>query len=99
MAYLYISQDSLDEWSSKDQIKLDGNRVVFAGHKAKFVLYPAVRFLKVSGAENDPHGFLGKVKTQIDITQSGGELYMDSVLYGDTAYDVETGFLAEEMAP
>ena len=37
---------------------------------------------------------MGRVKEQRLIEALGAEVYMDSVVLGDNAYDVETGFVA-----
>lgn len=97
MARLFISQNRLDNWSVEDRIKVDGDLMTLVGDGRSFKIKPAVRFMKVSGEGADPHGLLGKVKTIDALTKLGGEHYMDSVILGDTAYDVQTGFIGEPV--
>jgi hypothetical protein len=98
MARLFISQARLDAWVSEDRIKVEGDVMTLAGDSRFFKLKPAVRFMKVTGGDDDPSALVGKVKTIADLTKLGGEQYMESVILGDTAYDVQTGFIGEPVA-
>jgi hypothetical protein len=97
MARLFISQARLDNWSVEDRVRVDGDVMTLSGDGRSFKIKPAVRFLKVSGDSSDPNDFLGRVLTVQAIVEKGGEHYMDSVLLGDTAYDVQCGFIGEPM--
>ena len=46
---------------------------------------------EVTGAE-DPHGILGKVKPKPDLETIGAEIYENSMLIGDHAYEVQPGW-------
>jgi hypothetical protein len=39
------------------------------------------------------------VKTQAQIEEMGGEVYATSVLVGESAYEVESGFVGEVTGP
>jgi hypothetical protein len=97
MARLFISQERLDAWSTEERVKIDGDLMTLAGDGRSFRLKPAVRFVKVSGGQDEPdrNALLGKVKTVEALEKVGGEHYMDTVIYGDTAYDVQQGFVGE----
>lgn len=97
MARLFISQDRLDAWSGEDRVKLEGNLMTLVNDGRAFRLEPAVRFLKVAGDGEDPHDLLGKVKTVAALEREGGEHYMNSVIVGDTAYDVQQGFVGDPV--
>lgn len=71
--------------------------MTLSGDGRSFRLRPALRFMKVSGDGADPNALLGKVKTLSDVTALGGEQFMESVILGDTAYDVQSGFLGEPL--
>ncbi len=98
MARLYISQDRLDAWASEERVKIEGDLMTLLPDGRAFRITPALRFLKVAGGGDDPHGLLGKVKTVKAIEEQGGENYMNSVILGETAYDVQQGFLGEPLA-
>src|SRR4029077_5873834 len=67
------------------------------GENKNFSLTAAVRFLKME-AGDDTAGLLQKVKTIDALKQMGGEHYMESVILGDNAYQVQQGFLADANA-
>ena len=57
-----------------------------------FKLRTAVRFLSViEGA--DAHGLIGRVKTDEQLAEMGGEHYGASVIIGDVGYECEEGFI------
>lgn len=93
MASLFISQERLDAWSADGKVILEGERMTVTALGRSFSISPAARFLKVAGDEEDPNDLLNRVKTEEDIVAMGGDLYMNSVIHGDIAYDVQPGFL------
>ena len=99
VARLFISQERLDTWASEDRIKVEGDVMLLNGDSRSFKLRPAVRFLKVAGDDADPNGLIGKVKTIEALEKDGGEHYMNSVIFGETAYDVQQGFVGDPVIP
>ncbi len=93
MARLFISQERLDDWTMDEKATLDSGRLTLTELGRVFLVEPAVRFLKVSGGEEDPNDFLNRVKTEKELAEIGADLYMNSVIHGDTAYDVQPGFV------
>jgi hypothetical protein len=103
VARLFISQGRLDAWSSEDRVKLDADIMTLAGDGRSFRLRPAIRFLRISGQASptpaaDPHQLVGRVKLLDDLARIGGEQFMESVIVGDTAYDIQSGFVGEPLA-
>src|SRR5512138_2913647 len=98
---LFVSQAMLDSWAEQGKIDFVGNvmtLLVGEGKGRSYALDPAVRFLKVLGAENDPNGLLRKVKSVKQLREMGADPAEDSCILGDVAYEVEPGFLAEASA-
>jgi hypothetical protein len=96
--YLFVPQSVLDRWSEQGRIEVDGNVLTILGeHKSSFALTPAVRFIKME-AGDDNAGLLAKVKTTDALKQMGAEHYMESVILGENAYQVQQGFLADANA-
>lgn len=93
MARLFISQERLDEWSADDKASLVDDRLMLTELGRAFTVVPAVRFLKVAGGEDDPNDLLNRVKTEEELAAMGADLYMNSVIQGDVAYDVQSGFV------
>lgn len=98
---LFVTQSMLDRWADQGRIDFVGNVMTLlagAGKGRSYALEPAVRFLRVVGAEADPHGLLEKVKPLAQLRQLGAEAVGDSCILGDAAYEIEPGFLAEGAA-
>jgi hypothetical protein len=98
---LFVSQSILDAWAGQGRIDFVGNVMTLLGGGGKgrsYALDPAVRFLRVVGADADPHALLHKVKSAAQLRELGGEQLDASVILGDVAYEVEPGFLAEAAA-
>jgi hypothetical protein len=98
MARLFISQERLDSWSAEERVKVDGDHMTLAGDGRAFKIVPAVRFMKVAGGDEDAHQLVGKVKSVEVLVKAGGEHYHDSVIIGDTAYDVQNGWLGTPIS-
>jgi hypothetical protein len=98
MARLFISQERLDAWSAEQRVQLDGDILTLAEDGRAFRIRPAVRFLKVATDEPDAADLLDTVQDDEDLARLGADQYMDSVILGDTAYDVQPGFLGDPLA-
>ena len=94
MRRLFVAQELLDQWAEQGKIELSGNELKILAENRTFQLHPGARFLSLA-AGNDSGHLVGKVKSEEQLQEMGGELYMNSVLVGETAYDVQAGFLAE----
>lgn len=97
MARLFISQDRLDAWTAESRVNVDGDVMTLNDDGRSFTIRPAVRFMKVSGSEQDPHDLLGRVKDETALDEMGADHYMNSVIMGDTAYDVQVGFIGDPL--
>src|SRR5712671_6224341 len=95
--YLFVPQSVLDKWSEQGRIQVDGNVLTILGEQKDFALTSAVRFIKME-AGDDNVGLLQKVKTTDALKQMGAEHYMESVILGESAYQVQQGFLADANA-
>lgn len=98
---LFVAQAMLDSWAEQGKIDFVGNVMTLLAGEGKgrsYALDPAVRFLKVLGADTDPHQLLRKVKSLSQLKELGGEAVDSSVILGDVGYEVEPGFLAEMSA-
>src|ERR1700758_822680 len=95
--YLFVPQSVLDKWSEQGRIQVDGNVLTILGEGKNFALTSAVRFIKMEAGE-DTAGLLQKVKTTDARKARGAEHYMEAVILGETAYQVQQGFLADAHA-
>ena len=97
-AKVFISQGAVDSWVSSDQAELSGSLLSFKGRPGALELAPASLFRRISAGKTDPHTLVGKVLDEEAILALGGETYMSSVLLGETAYDIEPGFVGVPAA-
>lgn len=94
MRRLFVAQELLDQWSDQGKIELSGNYLKILAEDRSFQLQPGAHFLSLAAGQ-DTNNLVGKVKSEDQLRELGGELYMNSVLMGEDAYDVRAGFLAE----
>lgn len=97
MSRLFVSQELLDQWSGEGKVELVNTTLTLTGENRSFEIQPGVRFVKLAAGE-DRQDLTGRVKTEFQMSQINAELYMNSVLVGEDAYDVQTGFLCEVPA-
>src|SRR5262249_55218835 len=64
-----------------------------------FEIKPAVHFLGVAGGDVDPHKLVGLVKDEEELAKMGADHMAGSVIYVDTAYDVQNGFVGVPLPP
>ncbi len=99
MTKLFLPQAQLEEWALEDKADVrDGRLVVMVEGGASFPVVPAVHFLQLVSGE-DTHGLVARVKTEEQLQRLGGEQMADSVLIGDSAYEVVPGYVTEVAAP
>jgi hypothetical protein len=92
---LFLPQTQLEEWALGDKADLkDGKLVVMAEGGASFPAVPAVHFVQLVSGE-DTHKLVAKVKTEAQLESLGAEQMADSVILGESAYEVVPGYLTE----
>jgi len=95
---LFLPQATLEEWASSDQADVQEHVLVLTGEPVKYPVEPAVHVMAlVSGP--DEHQLLKKVKTDAQLSELGAERLADSVVAGETAYDVESGYVVQVPDP
>ena len=95
---LFLSQTTLEEWISSDKADLHEHALVVTGETVRYPVEPAVHVTSlVSGA--DEHHLLKKVKTDVQLASLGAERLADSVVAGESAYDVESGYVIQVPDP
>lgn len=96
---LFFSQDIIDAWADEDKVTVDQDVLTIQRDPpSSYRLIPAYRVLSVSGGGEDTHKWINKVKTKDELDEAGADVYMNSILVGETAYDAEYGYLAKPMA-
>ncbi len=97
MNRLFFSQRILDSLVEEGKITLENNIItILVPDKPTFELEPAFRFIRTADNGPDPHNLVGQIKYEKDIKAMNAEAYLNSVIYGDVAYDVEPGYIGEK---
>lgn len=91
---IFISQEVLDALFEQGQAELkDDILIIHSKEKQEFKLIPAYKFLYLAEGNYDPNNMLGKIFTAEELKNAQADIYMDSILYKDVAYQAEQGFL------
>lgn len=96
---VFIPQDVVDSWVTADKVELSGEVMTFRGLGVALRMVPGYYFDHVAGGSDEGHHLLGRAKVKAAIAAMGAEAYMNSVILGETAYEVESGFLAKPLDP
>jgi hypothetical protein len=96
---VFLPQDLVDTWITTDQVDLAGEVMTFHRRPVILRLVPGFYFDHVAGGTDESHELLGRVKSKAAVAALGAEVYMNSVVLGETAYEVEAGFVAKPIDP
>lgn len=94
---VFLPQEALHAWLDSERITLDGEIMTLKPEGQRFRLSTAVRFLADLTDSGDQQLVLGKVKDLEQLGAMNGEHSMDSVIFGDDAYQVVEGFVGEPI--
>jgi hypothetical protein len=91
---LFLSQATLEEWLVADKADVRDHHLLLHAESARLPVEDAVHVARlVSGA--DEKKLLHKVKTVGQLDALSAEQLADSVLVGESAYDVQRGYLVQ----
>ncbi|MDT8318761.1 MAG: hypothetical protein RQ824_12355 [bacterium] len=91
---IFLSQGMLDKLSSEGKLELSGDKLTIQSNDhPEYIITPAAKFLGIESKDADPHKLIGKIIPLKILKDKGVELYMDSAIYKDEAYNVEQGFV------
>lgn len=95
---LFLPQANLDPWLEAGDVDMGQDALVFTADHARYPAVPAVRFIQVVDGQ-DTHALLGKVKAVEALRLGGAEISLGAVVMGETAYQVEEGFMLTVPLP
>lgn len=95
---LFLPQKTLEDWAGSEKADLEDGKLVVKETKSAHAVVPAVHFVKVLSG-TDAHQLTGRVKTMKQLDELGAEHMMDSVLLGETAFEVVPGYVATVATP
>jgi hypothetical protein len=95
---LFLPQAQLEEWALEDKADVKDGVLVVTGEQGVYPVTPAVHIVQLVTGEDD-NDLVARVKTEAQLQALGAEQMADSVLLGDTAYEVVPGYVAEVPSP
>ncbi len=95
---MFITQSTLEIWMDSETVDVQEQTVVLKKVGRSYRIEPAVRFLSVVPEGAAPE-LVGKVLSEKRIAELGGELMGDSVLFGEAAFEIESGYIGVLNSP
>jgi hypothetical protein len=96
---VFLPQERVDAWVTAEKVELAGETLTFRPAGLRLRLVPGFYFDRIAGGSDEGHQLLGRAKSRAAVAALGAEVYMNSVLLGETAYEVEPGFIAKPVDP
>jgi len=89
----FFPQQALDSWIHEERVELTGDELTILSEGRKYRLTEAAHILRDATGESDAFDLVGRVKSVAFLTELGAEILDNSMIVGDSAYDIETGFM------
>lgn len=94
MKKIFISQEVLDTLFAESKADLEGERLtIHSKGNQVFKLTPAYKILHLAEGGADPSDMVGKIYTKNELERVSADIYMDSVIINEVAYQAESGFI------
>ena len=94
---VFFPQEALDRWLIEGRVEISGSELTIVSERRRYRLVEAVRVVSEEAGHTDPDELVGKVKTVPYLTELGAELLGDSMVLGDNAYRVVSGWLGSPV--
>lgn len=93
---LFFSHEIINSWTDDKRVQFENDTLFISTGKGRqeYKLNPAFRFIKVAGGGEDPHNLVNTIHTADELKAMGADVYMNSGIVGETAYDLEQGYVA-----
>lgn len=90
---VFFPQAALDQWIVDGTVDLQRGELTILAEGRRYALEEAVHVLREVSGAGDAAKLVGRVKTRAVLEGQGAEIVETSMLLGDTAYDVEPGWV------
>lgn len=98
MKKIFFSNSFLDKLAQEGKISLEGNILtLMTADRPSFALEPSCRITNTAGAAPDPNRLVGRIMYEKDVKAMGAEIYLTSLIYRETAYAIELGYIGEKQ--
>lgn len=90
---VFFPQAALDQWLVDETVDLQQGELTILAAGRRYKVVDAVRIVREVSGTGDEQELVGRAKARVALEQLGAELVETSMLVGDTAYDIEPGWL------
>lgn len=97
MPRIFVSQRRVQQWTEEGRVTIDGNTMTLPELGRSFRLTEAFFIERMVAGSSDTLKLAGRVKTRNQIAVLGGEVFLNSLLIGDDAYEGDPGFVGEPI--
>ena len=94
MPRIFVSQKRVQQWTEEGRVHIEGNQMTLPEMGRMFRLTEAFYVERAVSDGGDVLGLKGRVKTRNQIAQLGGEVFLNSLVIGDAAYEGENKYVA-----
>lgn len=98
MPRIFVSQRRVQQWTEEGRVTIDGNQMNLPELGRTFKLTEAFYVQRAVSEDGDQFKLAGRVKSRTQIATLGGEVFLNSLIIGDTAYEGDPGFIGEPVA-
>lgn len=99
MPRIFVSQRRIQQWTEEGRVTVENNILTLPELSRAFRLTEAFHVERVVSEGGDTYRLTGRVKTRGQIGTLGGEVFLNSLIIGEAAYEGESGFVGEALAP
>ena len=90
---VFFPQPILDTLIADERVDIQGAEMLLRDEGRRYTISEAVHVLRDAAGGGDRSGLLGKVKSREQLNELGAEVFENSMIVGDDAYDVVPGFV------
>jgi len=94
---VFFPQPILDALIADERVDIQGAEMLLRDEGRRYTISEAVHVLRDAAGGGDRSGLLGKVKTRDQLNELGAEVFENSMIVGDDAYDVVPGFVGAPL--
>lgn len=94
---VFFPQPLLDTWIAEERVELTGDQLLLRDEGRRYNIAEAVHVIRDAAGGGDAMSLIGKVKTRDQLGELGAEVFENSMIVGDDAYDVVPGFVGEPI--
>lgn len=95
---IFVSQRRVQQWTEEGRVAIESSWMTLTELGRTFRLTEAFFVERAVSDGGDAHQLSGRVKTRQQIASLGGEVFLNSLIIGDDAYEGDPGFIGEPVS-